>query len=426
MSSILKKIYLDYAATTPIDPEVKKAIEPYLEDKFGNPSSMHSLGQEARVAVDKSRETVADFLGCNFTEVFFTSGATEANNLAIKGVVNKFQVLGFKFRVGIITNKIEHKSVLKPIENLEKAGLIDAAYPPVDKNGVADISNLKNEIKENTALISVMYVNNETGAIQSIKEISAIIQEWKSRNKSKFGIQYPLFHIDAVQAARHLSLNVRELGCDLLSISSHKIYGPKGVGALYVKEGTPIAPLIEGGGQEMGLRSGTENIAGIAGFSRAIELIKSSISNFSAQGGPASGWQFSISNKKLNSKSEIRNKPQILNIRNYFEENLLKEIKDISINGKDASRAPHISNVLFRGVDAETLLIALDEMGIMASSGSACQAKAIEPSHVLLAMGLSKKEVMSSVRFSFGKFTTKEEIDKVLEILPEMVEKLRK
>ncbi len=405
-----EKIYFDCAATTPIDPEVKKAMAPYLEDKFGNPSSTHSLGQEARIAVDKSREMIADFLGCNFVEIYFTSGATEANNLAIKGVLmNEVKPHSLK---AVVTSRIEHKSVLKPIESLEKAGLIEVIYLSVSKGGVVDISNLKNEIKENTVLISVMYVNNETGVIQPVEEIGKIIKEWKTENRSKLGIQYPLFHIDAVQAppflaeragqaTGHLSMNVRELGCDLLSISSHKIYGPKGVGALFIKDGTPIKPLIEGGGQEFGLRAGTENVMGIVGFGKAIELI-----------------QFK------NNKSQIIK--QVSSLHDYFEENLLKKIKNVFINGGSASRAPHISNILFRGVEAETLLIALDDAGIMASSGSACQAKAIEPSHVLLAMGLSRKETMSSVRFSFGKFITKQDIDKVLEVLPEMVEKLRK
>ena len=402
MSSILKKIYLDYAATTPIDPEVKKAMEPYLEDKFGNPSSTHFLGQEARVAVDKVREKVADFLNCNFVEIYFTSGATEANNLAIKGVVPNTR----GSIPCVITSRIEHKSVLKPIETLEKAGLIDAAYLPIDKNGAVNMGNLKNEIKEDTVLISVMYVNNETGVIQPVEEIGKIIKEWKAENKSKLGIQYPLFHIDAVQAVGYLPLNVRDLGCDLLSVSSHKIYGPKGIGALYVKEGTPISPLIEGGGQELGLRAGTENVAGIVGFGKAVELIR-----------------FLISNKIPDTKYQIQN---TLQLRDYFEENLLKKIKNISVNGGNAPRAPHISNILFKGVEAEILLVVLDDAGIMVSSGSACQAKAIEPSHVLLAMGLSQKEAMSSIRFSFGKFTTKEEIDKILEILPKMIEKLRK
>ena len=427
MSSIVEKIYFDYAATTPIDPEVKKAMELYLEDKFGNPSSTHSLGQEARVAVDKARETVADFLGCNFIEVYFTSGATEANNLAIKGVINKFQVSSFseavpplagrygagKFQGQIITNEIEHKSVLKPVESLEKSGLVEAIYLPVDKNGAVDINNLKNKIKENTALISAMYVNNETGVIQPIGEIGKIIKEWKTENRSKLGIQYPLFHIDAVQAAGYLPLNIRDLGCDLLSLSAHKIGGPKGIGVLFVKDGTPIAPLIEGGGQEFGLRSGTENVVGIVGLGKAVEIIRH----------PSFNFQFPIFNKITNPKSQIQN---ITSLRDYFEENLLKNIKNTSVNGGGAPRAPHISNILFKGAEAETLLIALDEAGIMASSGSACQAKAIEPSYVLLATGLSKKETMSSVRFSFGKFTTQEEIDRVLKILPEMIEKLRK
>lgn len=474
-------IYLDNASTTQINPEVKKAMMPFFDNEFGNPSSNHFLGQGARAAADKSRQTIADFLGCGFTEVYFTSGATEANNLAIKGAVfnNIFKIssrpsfikrgyvdssllqreAGRDFRSlvpHIITSRIEHKSVLKSVESLVKKDKAEVTYLPVNKDGIVDIGNLESEIKENTVLISVMYVNNETGVIQPVKEIGEIVKKYREGNKS----QYPLFHIDVVQAVDYLgviaseAINlsgermvhgeakqsrgsdsdprnnngiasvtsfprndnyslVRDLNCDLLSLSSHKIYGPKGVGALYVKDGTPIMPLIEGGMQENGVRAGTENVPCIVGFGKAVKLV----------GSPIFNSQFSISNKIPNSKSQI---PNTTKLRNYFEENVLKNIKNTSVNGSSGNRAPHISNILFKGVEAESLVILLDQEGIMASSGSACQAKAIEPSHVLVAMGLSKKDAMSSVRFSLGRNTTKKEIDKVLEVFPKMVAKLRR
>ncbi|MBZ9572679.1 cysteine desulfurase [Patescibacteria group bacterium] len=379
-----KKIYLDYAATTPIDSKVLKEMLPYLEKEHGNPSSIYEFGQRAQMALDKARGNVGDFLNCSPSEIIFTGSATEANNLAIFGIVRATQKKGMKPH--LITTEIEHHAVLEPCKILEKEG-VEVSYLPVNKEGLIRISDLKKAITRNTILVSVMYANNEIGTIQPIAEIGKLLK------KSKI-----LFHTDAVQAANYLSCDVKKLGVDLLTLSGHKIYGPKGVGALYVKKGTEILPIIYGGGQETGVRSGTENVAGIVGLAAAIKQIK---------------------NEKLKVKS-------LKKLRDKLIDGILKSVSDVKLNGSRESRLPNNANFTIRGAEGESMVIALDQEGIAASTGSACSSRSLEPSHVLLALRLPPPEAHSSLRLTLGRYTTEKEIDKVLEVLPKIVQRLRK
>jgi len=389
-----RKIYFDYAATTPLDGAVFRKMMPYLKEKYGNPSSIHKFGQETSQAIDTSREQVAKFLGCKLSEIVFTGSASESDNLAIRGLL---KALKQRKRTGegvhIITSQIEHKAVLETCKDLEKEG-IKVSYLPVGPDGLINLDDLKAEIIPETDLVSIMYANNEMGAVQPIKKIGRIIAE---ANKNKEHKIY--FHSDAVQAANWLSCRVNELGVDLLTLSGHKIYGPKGVGVLYVREGTPISPLITGGDQEGRLRAGTENVAGIVGMGEAISKIR-------------------------NPKSEIR-KMEVL--RKKIVEGVLK-IEESKLNGpiKKENRLPNIANFSFKGVEGEGLVISLDQEGVAASTGSACTSRELKPSHVLIAMGLSELEAHSSLRISLGKYTTIKEIDYFLRILPKIVERLRK
>jgi len=384
-----RKIYFDYAATTPLDGAVFRKMMPYLKEKYGNPSSIHKFGQETSQAIDTSREQVAKFLGCKLSEIVFTGSASESDNLAIRGLL---KALKQRKRTGegvhIITSQIEHKAVLETCKDLEKEG-IKVSYLPVGPDGLINLDDLKAEIIPETDLVSIMYANNEMGAVQPIKKIGRIIAE---ANKNKEHKIY--FHSDAVQAANWLSCRVNELGVDLLTLSGHKIYGPKGVGVLYVREGTPISPLITGGDQEGRLRAGTENVAGIVGMGEAISKIR-------------------------NPKSEIR-KMEVL--RKKIVEGVLK-IEESKLNGpiKKENRLPNIANFSFKGVEGEGLVISLDQEGVAASTGSACTSRELKPSHVLIAMGLSELEAHSSLRISLGKYTTIKEIDYFLRILPKIV-----
>lgn len=385
----MKKIYLDYAATTAVRPRVLAEMEPYLNHKFGNASSMHLFGQEARGAIDSARANVAKLINSLPEEIIFTSGGTEANNLAIKGLVESFAS-----RPHLIISQIEHQAVLKVVKELEKGGKIEATYLGVDALGRVDPQALKKAIKKNTILISIMYVNSETGVIQPIREIGKIIEKINKKRRHKI-----YFHSDAVQAAGHFDLNVDYLHLDLMTISAHKIYGPKGVGLLYLRKGTPLVSQMTGGEQENGHRAGTENVAGIVGLAKALSLAAS---------------------RQLPVASRIRK------LRDYFEKKVREEIKGVSINGDLKNRAPHISNLSFNRAEGESILLSLDLEGIAASSGSACTSGSLEPSHVLMAMGISSLLVQSSIRFSLGRENTKEEIDYVVKILKKIIKRLRK
>lgn len=390
---ISKHIYLDYAATTPLDKKVLEAMLPYLDEKYGNASSIHFYGQEAASAVDISRERLADFLGCASQEIIFTSGATESNNLAIRGIVQSWARINSKIIPHIIISSIEHDSVLETVKELNKNGDVEVSYAPVDSQGIVILDELKNLIKENTVLVSIMYANNEVGTIELISQISQIIKRENESRANKI-----IFHTDAVQAAGYLDCDVCKLGVDLLSLSGHKIYGPKGVSALYARKGVIVTPIVAGGGQEYGKRSGTLNVPAIVGLGQAIAELQS--------------------DKSYISKIKI--------LRDKLVDNVLELIPDAKLNGpKDANRLPNNANFIFPGAEGESIVIMLDQLGIAASTGSACASKSLEPSHVLLAIGVPKEKAHSSLRLTLGKHTTEQEIDRVIEVLPGIVGRLR-
>ena len=396
MSENKKIIYLDYAATTPIAPEVLKEMLPYLKKEYGNPSSIYGLGQKAQMACDKARQRVADFLNCSSSEIVFTGSATEANNLAILGMIKNQRPKTKNQKLHIITTQIEHHAVLEPYKELEKQGA-EVTYLPVDKQGLVRVSDVEKAIKVNTVLVSIMYANNEIGTIQPIAEIAKLIKKINSFNLGRPTSQKIYFHTDTVQAANYLDCDVKKLGVDLLTLSGHKIYGPKGVGALYIKEGTPIAPIIYGGGQEEGIRSGTENVAGIVGLGAASVEVK-------------------LQQTKNRGLEKLRDK---------LIDGILKSIPDSKLNGSRESRLPNNVNFTIRGAEGESMVIALDQEGITASTGSACSSRSLEPSHVLLALGLNHEQAHSSLRLTLGRYTTEKEVDKVLEVLPKIVNRLR-
>jgi len=431
----MKRIYLDYAATTPMDMKVKKAMVPYFSAPpaggFGNPGSLHFFGQKAMTAVDESREKIAKAINADFREIIFTGSATEANNLALRGIVKKFKIKDLRFKIPrIIVSAIEHDSILETCRDLEREE-IEIIYLPVNKQGIIDLKKLKESLNERTVLVSIMCANNEIGIVQNIAGISKIIKDFKKEN---FFSKYPLFHTDAVQAFQFLDCDVNKLGVDLMTLSAHKIYGPKGIGTLYInsKLQTPnykqilnsknkiqnkktkiwdlgfgiwdlpvVKPLTTGGGQEFGLRSGTENVAAIVGFAKAIELVSNS--------------------------RELENK-RVRQLTDYFWRELKKLSPKAEINGLkdlrfmiyDLRKLPNILNVYFPNQNSQDLLIKLDLNVIAVSSGSACSARATKPSHVLKAIGLSDKKIKSSLRFSLGKFTTKEEINRALKIIKKL------
>ena len=415
-----RSIYLDYASTTPLDRGVLRAMLPYLKESFGNPSSIHGFGQKALLAVNESREKIAKFLRADSEEIIFTGSATEANNLAIKGVLENSKFQNLNYRPHIITSQIEHKGILETCKDLEKKG-IETTYIPNDKQGLVSISALKKAIKKNTVLVSIIYANNEIGVIQPIAEIAKVIRNFRNSKseasnpsasqilpKAKLArakqipnlkFQIPIFHTDAVQAINYLNCNVQKLGVDLLTLSAHKIYGPKGIGALYIKKGIILKPQILGGGQEQGLRAGTENVAAIVGFGEAINKLQTK-------------------NYKLKIK-------KIKKLRDRLIEQILKDIPESKLNGSKIKRLPNNANFNFKGVEGESLLIFLDQQGIAVSTGSACASKSLEPSHILLALGLSKEQAHSSIRFSLGRFTTLKQINYVLKVLPKTVKKIR-
>lgn len=392
----MNKIYLDHAATTPVDKDVLEEMQPYFFEKFGNPMSVHGFGVEALEAVDEARKRVADLLNCSEMEVVFTSGATEANNLAIKGIImshaGDFQK-GDK-RPHIITTSFEHHCVLDTCRSLEKDGLAEITYLSVENEGVVSLKDVEDEIRESTILISVMYVNNEIGTVQSISEIGEMLKKKNQRRERKV-----FFHTDAVQAVNYFDCDVEKLGVDLLSFSGHKIYGPKGIGALFVKKGTSIKRVQDGGDQEHKLRAGTHNVPGIVGMGKAISMIS----------------------KKQEKKNE-----EMTKLRDHLIDRILGEIPDSHLNGSRTKRSPSNANFRFDNVEGEGLLLSLDMMGIAVSTGSACSSSTLEPSHVLLALGIKHEESHGSLRLTLGKDTTKEEIDHTVEKIKETIERLRK
>ncbi|MBT3996119.1 MAG: cysteine desulfurase [Chloroflexi bacterium] len=379
--------YLDHAATTPVRPEVLGKMLPYFTEKFGNPSSLYSLAGEARYGIDEAREQVALVLGCRSGEIVFTGGGSESNNLAIKGSAAMRSPAGGH----IVTTAIEHHAIIHPVEQLEKLGY-EATYVGVDRTGKVDPDEFAAAVRADTFLASVMLVNNEVGTIQDVATIAQ-----KTREASKLLGGKVLIHTDAVQGAGKLSLNVSDLGVDLLSLSAHKIYGPKGVGALYVKRGVELEPLIAGGGQERQRRSGTENVASIVGFGEAITLAES---------------------------ERIESRGRMQQLANKLVEGVAERIPDSSFNSSKTDRVPEISNFSFPGVEGEPVLLGLDFKGIAASSGSACSSASLEPSHVLLAMGIDPALAVGSVRISFGRETTETDVNDVLQALKDVLDQL--
>ena len=377
-----RSVYLDHSATTPVRPEVLAAMLPYFGDKFGNPSSIHSWGRQARTAVDSAREQVASIIGATASEIVFTSGGTESDNLAIRGVAKSMQTKGKH----LITSQIEHHAVINTFESLAKDGY-EVTYLPCDKYGLIDPDDVRKSIRKDTILISIIHGHNEVGTIEPIEEIGKIAKE--------HGI---LFHSDAVQSLGKIPVKVDAMGVDLLTISSHKIYGPKGVGALYVRKGTRIRPQVTGGIHEKGLRAGTENVPGIVGFGAACVLAEEEMPEES---------------KRLQA------------LRDKLINGILSNIPDTVLNGHPEKRLPHNVNVSVKYVEGEAMLLNMDLLGIGASSGSACTSGSLEPSHVLLAMGIPHELAHGSLRMTLGKSNTGEDIEYVLEALPPIVEKLR-
>ncbi len=392
-------IYMDHAATTPVSKKVFEEMEPYFSKFFGNASSVYSVGCKARAVVENSREKIAGLIGAEKPgEVIFTSGATEANNLAIKGVAFYVsQVL--KKKPHIIISSIEHHCVLDTAKYLEKYFGFEVTYLPVNKEGVVDLEFLKNSIKDNTVMVSVMYGNNEMGAVEPIAEIGNIVKEAKEKRKEEDSLPI-IFHTDAVQAFQYIDIDVNKLGIDMLSLTAHKFYGPKGIGILYVKDGVRFLPQQQGGSQEQGRRAGTENVPYIVGMSTAM--------------------QEAVRNRKKSTE-------EVKKLRDYMIKRILTEIPNVELIGpKDAeNRLPHISNFLFKGVEGESILLNLDIFSICASSGSACTSGSLESSHVTRAMGYSHMESHGAIRFSFGALSSEDDIDKLMQYLPNIVEKLR-
>ena len=376
-------IYLDNAASTEIHPEVVKEMLPYFDKYYGNPSSIHQFGRKAKNAIEKARKQVAALIGAEPNEIIFTSGGTESNNTIFYGII--FQ--GEKFELShIITSSIEHDAVLEPIRQFEKNGC-QITYLPVDKHGMINLDDITKSISKQTVMISIMFANNEVGTIQPIKEISKICNKY----------QIPL-HTDAVQAVGKIPINVKELGVDALSISSHKINGPKGVGALFLKKGSTTTPYIVGGGQENGMRSGTENVASIVGFGKACEIAKDKLSD---------------------------NISHFQTLHSSMLSRIVKEIPHVKLNGHPQNRIFNNIHLTFLGINGEDLIIKLDEHGIAASTGSACSVHTQKASHVLKAMGFNHEQITGSLRISFGYTNTLNEVEQTVEVLKKVVSELR-
>ena len=378
-----RRIYMDYSAGKPIDPRVTDAMLPFFNSSFGNPSSLHTLGQEAKQVLQNSREVVAKLINAETPEaIVFTSGATESNNLAIRGTAGRNKSRGNK----ILTSSVEHMSVVNPCKLMIRNGF-QVIFLPVDKFGVLDLEKLETELDDQTTLVSIVYANPEIGTIEPIKEISKIVHAKKV-----------FLHVDATAASGQVPIDVQDENIDLLTISSNDMYGPKGVGALYIKPGTTIEPVNQGGGQERGLRSGTENIPGIVGFAKAAEI----------------------------AKNEMANESQRLTLlRNNLIKGLIEPIPYSYLNGHPTQRLPNNVSVRYNFIEGESILLSLDIMGVYASSGSACAAKTLQPSHVLLALGLQPEDAHGSLMATLGKENTQEDVDKLKNIMPDIVKRLR-
>jgi len=375
----MHRVYLDNNATTPVLPEVFQAMRPYFDERFGNASSIHHHGQETRAAVEDARESVAKLLCCAASAIVFTSGGTESDNLAIAGWVTAGD--------HVITSSIEHHAVLHACKHLEKTGC-EVTILPVDGRGLIDPGDVRRALRRNTKLISVMMANNETGVLQPVEEIGKIAAEANV-----------LFHTDAVQAAAKVAIDARQIGCHALSISGHKIHAPQGVGALFVKKGTRIQPLFHGGRHERQRRAGTENVPGIVGLGKAAQFAKES--------------------------RDRGDEKRMSAMRDRLEQGILAHVEDVTVNGQGAARVPNTTNLRFNHIEGESLVIALDLKGLAVSTGAACSSGAIEPSHVLIAMGLRPDQARASIRFSLGKQTTDADIDVALSLVPESVARLR-
>lgn len=384
----MRRVYFDHSATTPIDSRVVEAMLPYLTGKFGNASSVHMFGQEARAAIDKARRQVASLIGARDNEIVFTSGGTEANNLAVRGVCEPFTPQGKH----IVTSAIEHPSVRGAIEGLEKTGW-EVTRLPVYDDGIIRLEDLRAAIRPDTVLISVMMANNEIGTVQPVREIGAFIQEERQRGQSHLR-----FHVDAVQAAGRIPIDVQSLGCDLLTLSAHKMYAPKGTGALFIRRGVRLMPQQVGGHQERERRAGTESVANIVAFGAATEFAR----------------------REMTERNDHTRE-----LRDRFEREVESKIDDIVFNGRRDCRLPHLSNISFRFIEGEGLLIHLDMNGVAVSTGSACSSGTLEPSPVILALGRDEELARGSIRFSFGKDNTVKDVDYAVEALIRSVESLR-
>ncbi len=378
-----KKIYLDYAATTPVDPRVLRVMSPYFSEKFGNTMSLHSFGQEAKNALEESREVIADLIGAKPNEIIFNSSATESNNLTLKGIAFANRDKGNH----IIISSIEHPCIVESAKWLEKKGF-EITKIPVDKYGLIHPKDIKKNIKKDTILVSIIHASNEIGTIQPISEIGKICKE-----------RGVYFHTDAAQSFGKIPINVNKTNIDLLSASSHKMYGPKGVACLYIREGTKIEPILHGGGQESGLRSSTVNVPAIVGFAEACRIAK----------------------KEMQKESQ-----RLTKLRDKLIKGVLEKIPGSHSNGHPKKRLPNNANFWFEFVEGESIVIQLDLLGIAVSTGSACSSAKLEPSHVLLAIGLKHEEAHGSLRLSLGRWTTEREIDYLLKVLPEIINNLRK
>jgi len=387
----MNRVYLDYNATTPVEPEVLDAMLPYLAGEFGNASSIHTFGQTARAAVETAREQVAALIGARPQEIFFTSGGTESDNHAIFGIVSSSLTptgssTSSTSRPHITTSLVEHEAVLNACQALERQG-VDVTYLSVDREGLLDLDDLRHALRPETALITVMHANNELGTVQPLEEIGRIAQEADV-----------YLHSDAVQSAGKIPIDVNRFQLDLLSLSAHKLYGPKGTGALYVRGGTRLRQLLYGGHHQRGVRPGTENVAGIVGFGKAAEMARSALANDA---------------KRLSA------------LRDQLEHGLVHRVPNSRIHGGQAPRTPNTTNLVFPGIEGEALLIALDLKGLACSTGAACSSGALEPSHVLTAIGLPAEEARASLRFSLGRHTTPSDIEFALSVVPAAVARLR-
>jgi cysteine desulfurase len=377
--SSMRRVYLDNNASTPVLPEVVEAMQPYFRETFGNASSIHHHGQETRAAVERARDSVARLLGCRASEVVFTSGGTEGDNLAIAGLVTAGD--------HVISSNIEHHAVLNSCKHLEGLGC-EVTYVPVDGRGLVDPGDIRRALRPTTKLLSIMMANNETGVLQPVEAIGRIAAE-----------SNVYFHTDAVQAAGKVAVNVQKIGCDLLSISGHKMHAPQGAGALYVRKGTRLEPLFYGGRHERSRRAGTENVPGIVGLGKAAELALEAL--------------------------ELGDERKMAGLRDRLQQGILAHVDEAGVNGDGAPRVPNTTNIFFDHIEGEAMVIALDLKGLAVSTGAACSSGALEPSHVLVAMGLPGDRARASIRFSLGKQNTAEDVEFALALVPETVSRLR-